>query len=224
LGGSGSLKKRLPTIWMPPTMIATMLAAMSSDLTRFIRRRRSEGGASSSSKTSTSSTASTSGAAARGRRAVASFIAACAARRAAAMKLDLAPAAGSGLAPPSAASEAVMRPRRRGTRLDRFVGWQAGIDRPVIGRHHTARRRGGLGLRLRPLLPGRRRRGRWGRRYRHLQRRCRRHTRRRWRRMLDGAHRQLADRLGQVERLAVGDERRGCHWRRRAPVKAAGVI
>ena len=87
----------LPPICTEPTTKATMLAAMNSDLTRFIILPRTEDGL----------WAAIAGPALR--RLSGSCEAACAARRAAAMKLEW-PARGvAGSAPPSAASEAAMR-------------------------------------------------------------------------------------------------------------------
>src|ERR1019366_2428490 len=76
----------LPAIWADPTTMAMMLAAMNSDLTRFIILARSDGVSRSYASTGS----------ARGARALGCCTAAWAARRAAAIKLDLPPAAAVG--------------------------------------------------------------------------------------------------------------------------------
>jgi hypothetical protein len=99
--GAPPTLNRLPPIWIRPMTMATMLAAMSSDLIRFEIDARNVG----------RSWASMSVASRRGARVgVAVSIAAWAARRAAAIKPDL-PAGpfGCGRALPSAASDAAMR-------------------------------------------------------------------------------------------------------------------
>src|SRR5450830_1401871 len=93
--------RKLPAIWIDPTTTATMLAAMNSDLTRFISWPRRDDASPSSVSTGSG----------RGARSRGDCAAACAARRAAAMKPDLPPgvAAVAGPAPTSAASEAAIR-------------------------------------------------------------------------------------------------------------------
>src|SRR5579872_2427757 len=93
--------------------MATMLAAMNSDLTRFIILERAVLPFDPS---------------ARGDRAFGSWPAAWAARRAAAMKLDLLPvAAAAGRTPAKLASEATMRaPAARGGPDPGSSGWSAG--------------------------------------------------------------------------------------------------
>src|SRR5450631_2646223 len=100
--------KILPAIWIEPTTAPAMLAAMNSDLTRFIILLRSDGCSVSSIST---------GSAARGARPLGACTAAWAARRAAAMKPDFPLGVAAGGAPaecppndgPRAASEAAMR-------------------------------------------------------------------------------------------------------------------
>ena len=86
-----------PPICTEPTTKATMLAAMNSDLTRFIILPGTEGAL----------LPAIAGPALR--RLSGSCEAACAARRAAAMKLEWPERGVAGRAPPSAASEAAMR-------------------------------------------------------------------------------------------------------------------
>ena len=124
--------KTLPAIWIEPTTTATMLAAMNSDLTRFISLPRSE-------RPARVGRDSTSG---RGARSDGACPAACAARRAAAMKPDLPPGrggAGAGVQAGDARARIGAQGRRSGPGLERLIGRQVGIDR------QPARRRQALG-------------------------------------------------------------------------------
>ena len=97
--------KMEPAIWIEPTTTATMLAAMNSDLTRFIILLRSDG-ASGSSSSRTSGACGGGG----GARSAVFCTAAVAARRAAALKPDVLPGAAAFAAElPSAASDMAMR-------------------------------------------------------------------------------------------------------------------